>query len=368
MKDEEIPAKDGYPLQVIASEGTQFVADNIMATEAGRPVIEQRGRTVKTMVMSRYVHQGNVNIKSGNIKFNGDVEIVGEVEENMKVEAGGDIYIHQAISESTITASKSIISKGNVLQSMVTAGKHNLLVIELGNLLRIMEKQLSKMLTIIQQMMGAKAYKQKEFETKGLQPLIIILLERKFIDFRTYAQKYVDIINKGSEYIDEEDWMEVSEELQSIFLVLSNQKTTLGHLHHLQETMNELAETTKEEVEPNSYVTVSSATNSTVYSSGNVNIVGKGCINTKVHAGGKLVIQNVLRGGEVFGRLGVSVAEAGAVSGTKTIISTTSDYSITISHAYEGTVLRIGEATRQLTREEYNIKAVLGDDEEIVIR
>ncbi|WP_058306910.1 flagellar assembly protein A [Gracilibacillus massiliensis] len=364
--DEEIPTKETHELRLVPGKGVDLIEDKIIATESGRPVIEQRGRTVKAMIMSKLVHDGNVNIASGNIRFSGDIEILGEVEDNMIVEAGGDIYVQRSISESNITASKSITAKGNVINSSLTAGKHHLLVIELGHLLTILEKQLDKMIVIIQQLTSSKAYKSEELKMKGLQPLIILLSEKKFKDFKSFARKYVDIVEKADAYIEEPEWKKVSSDLKMMFLTLTNETITLSKLNILKDLMQELAQTTESDVEPNSYITISDTTNSRIYSSGNVNIIGKGCINTKVHSGGLLKVDGSLRGGEVYGRLGVIVSEVGTISGTKTIISTASDKSITIMRAYEGTILRIGDAVRQLFREEKFIKAKLDENGQII--
>ncbi|SHM90499.1 flagellar assembly protein A [Gracilibacillus kekensis] len=364
--DEEIPTKKTHELRLVSGKGVDLIEDKIIATESGRPVIEQRGRTVKAMIMSKLVHDGNVNIESGNIRFSGDIEILGEVEENMIVEAGGDIYIHRSISESNITASKSLTAKGNVTNSSLTAGKHHLLVIELGHLLAILEKQLEKMLVIIEQLTSSKAYNSQELKMKGLQPLIILLSEKKFKDFKNTASKYVDIVEKADAYIEEPEWKKVGHDLKTMFLTLSNETITIEKLAILKDLMLELANTTESDVEPNSYITISDTTNSKIYSSGNVNIIGKGCINTKVHSGGQLKVDGILRGGEVYGRLGVKVNEAGAISGTKTLISTASDRSIIIMRAYEGTILRIGDAVRQLFQEEKFIKAKLDENGQII--
>ncbi|MGP4040516.1 flagellar assembly protein A [Gracilibacillus sp. D59] len=366
VEDTEIPANKPKELRVVPGKGVDLIDDKIIASESGRPAIEKRGMTVKAMIMSKLVHDGNVNIASGNIRFSGDVEILGEIEEQMIVEAGGDIYVHQSVSESTLTASKSIIAKGNVINSNLTAGKHHLLVIELGHLLAILEKQLGKMIVIIQQLTSSKAYKSQEIKIKGLQPLIILLLEKKFKDYKTTARKYVDIVEKAEQYIEEPEWKKIGYDLKTKFLSLSNETITISQLNILQNLMHELAKSTESEVEPNSYITLSDTINSKIYSSGNINIIGKGCINSKIHAGGALKVNGILRGGEVFGRFGVIVGEAGAISGTKTIISTSADQTITVMKAYEGTILRIGETVRQLFKEERFIKAKLDDQGQII--
>ncbi|RCW71887.1 flagellar assembly protein A [Saliterribacillus persicus] len=367
VTSEEIPAKDTYALQLNKGSGVDLIDDKLIATEPGKPVIEKRGHYVKASILSKLVHDGNVNLASGNIRFNGDIEIRGEVEDNMIVEAGGDIYIHQNVSESSLTASKSMIIKGNVGNSNLAAGKHNLLVMELGQVIQVLSLQVKQMIPIIEQLMKSPVYKKKELTTNGLQPMIMLLLEKKFKDFKTSAKKYVDIVERADRFIEEEEWKNVSRDIKRIFINLSSQKTNLNDLKTLLESMEELTVLSHAEVEPNSFITISDTVNSQIYSSGDIQIIGKGCINSKVHAGGKLDIHGIARGGELFGRLGISINEVGSISGTKTTLSVPKDQKIKLSLAYEGTLLRIGETIYRVQRDERFITAQLNDKEQIII-
>ncbi|WP_156291246.1 flagellar assembly protein A [Oceanobacillus salinisoli] len=366
VTNEPLPAKQTHPLKVVAKNGIIEVDAKLVATESGRPSIEQRGQLVKAMILPKLVHQGNVDLASGNIRFNGDVEIIGEVEENMLVEAGGDVFIHKATSEATITTSKSIVVKGNVISSELSAGKNNMLVVELGHLLGIMHVQVEKMITVIKQLTTSPAFKSNDFSVTGLQPLIRILLEKKFYNFLPYVKQYQEVVEKGREYIEGEEWHQVGVSIKQIFIVLSNQVTTMERLTNLSQKMKELSDTSDIPVEPNSYITVSDTINSSLYCSGDINIIGKGCINTKVHAGGKLHVRGIVRGGEVYGRLGATIHEVGTNSGTKTIVAVPKDQKIQLAKAFEGTVLKIGKISYKLQEERKHITARLNDNDQII--
>ncbi|MFC4389169.1 flagellar assembly protein A [Gracilibacillus marinus] len=364
---EAIQNKKGKALRVLPGIGVDFIEDKLIATESGRPVIEKRGKIVRASILSKLIHEGNVNLASGNIRFSGDVEIRGEVEENMIVEAGGDLYLYQSVANSEITAYKSIIAKGNIINSNIISGKQNLIVMELHQLLTTMEKQLRQMIVIIKQLTNAKAYKVKELHTKGLQPLIIILLEKKFQHFKEIAAKYVRIVNKADKFLDEPEWAKIAEDIKNIFLTLSNETITLQRLYILQDFIEEMTSQALEDAEDMTSVTLTNVTNSKVYSSGDITIIGKGCINSKIHASGTLQINGTLRGREVYGGLGVDVHEVGTIAGTKTIVATSPGHSIKIDKAYEGTIIRIGDKVKQIFDEMNYVTAKLDENEQITL-
>ncbi|WP_138420408.1 FapA family protein [Aquibacillus sediminis] len=362
VTNEPLPAKQTHPIALKIGKGVTQVDDKIVATESGRPVIEQRGMLVSASIMPKLVHRDPVNLSSGNIHFNGDVEVLGEIEETMIVEAGGDIVVHKSVHSATLTSLKSLIVKGNVIGSELSAGKNNMLVAELGHLLGIMKKKLDSMIAVINQITQSTAFKSNDLASNGIQPLIHILLEKKFQDFVPLIKKYVGVTNGGEQYLEGDSWRRVSVHLTNIFLSLSNQVTTVAHLHQLSQQMEELYEFSQTPIEPDSYITVSDTLNSHLYSSGDITIIGQGSINSKVHAGGELRITGVLRGGEVYGRMGVNINEVGSDMGTKTIISVPYDQSIHITKALEDTVLKIGNVKHVLKEVTYDLKAKLDKD------
>ncbi|WP_374720756.1 flagellar assembly protein A [Peribacillus tepidiphilus] len=366
VTNEPLPPKKSYPVVVKARKGIMVVDDKIVATENGRPHIEQRGNIVNVSIMQKHTHPGNVDMSSGNIRFMGDVEILGEVESNMLVEADGDITVHQTVSMAKLTASGAIVTFGNIIGSEISAGKNNMLVAELGHLLGIMNQHLEKMIELIKQLTLTPGFKSSDFSRGGLQPLIRILLERKFKNFPPLAKKYVEVVRRGEKYLADEAWREVSDSISQLFLSLSNKATSINQFIHLSKKMKELHEMSNTPVEPDSYITIPYALNSRLYCSGNILILGQGCFNTKIHSGGMVKINGILRGGEVYGRLGVEVNEAGSEGGISTIIAVPDDQIIYIKKAMEGTSIKIGNLKHTFNQTTYNVRARLNNDGRIV--
>ncbi|WP_274856895.1 DUF342 domain-containing protein [Bacillus methanolicus] len=366
VTNEPIAPKQTFPIVVKGGNGVMVVDDKIVAIESGRPQLEQRGQLVKVSIMPKLTHPGNVDLSSGNIRFKGDVEILGEVEERMIVEAEGDIIVHKTVNMAKLIASGAIVTFGNIIGSEISAGKNNMLVTELGHLLGIINQDVEKIIELIKQLTVSPGFKSDDFSRGGFRPLIRILLEKKFKNFSPLAKKYVEVVRRGEEYLSDDGWREVAVSLTHLFLSLSNEVTSLERIIQLSQKMKELHEMSKTPVEPDSYITISSAINSRLYCSGNILILGQGCINTKIHSGGTLKVSGILRGGEVYGRLGVEINEAGSESGTLTMIAVPNDQKIQINKAMEGTTIKIGNVKHTFKETRYHVIARLNEDERIV--
>lgn len=363
VTNEPLPAKQTRPLQVKLGKGIQVLENNIVAFESGRPSIELRDVFVKVAIMQKLVHSGNVNLTSGNIRFNGDITILGSVQDNMTVEAGGNILIQQSINGAKVESLHSIIANQNVIGSELSAGKNNLLIAEMGYLLATIIEQLDRMLAVIHQLIESSAFKSSDFPQTGLKPLIHILLEKKFKNFVTLAKNYLKLVKRGEEFLFDEDWEEVSDTFNRLFLTVSADFISIDMVKKLISKVKRLYEFSDTKPEPNSYITIPSATNSKLYCSGNVTVTGKGCINTRIHSEGSVVIKKVLRGGDVFAKQGAQIQETGSESGTATMIAVPNDQTIRINKAMEGTTLKIGHARKEIKQTTHSIFARLKDGE-----
>ncbi|MCL7746712.1 FapA family protein [Halalkalibacter alkaliphilus] len=368
VTNEPLPAKQTFPIQLKLGKGVDLVDDKIVSTDHGRPHIEKRGQLVKASIMPKLTHSGDVDISSGNIHFIGDVEVLGRVEEGMTIEAEGDITIRKEVNRSTLTSSGAIIADGNIVNSEISAGKNNMLIAELGHILGILHQHIENMVTVINQLTHAPAFKNNDVSVGGIQPLIRILMERKFKSFPPLAKKYVEVVRKGEEYLDDDEWRNISVHLNQLFLSISNELVTVDKIIELSAKMKELHELSKTPVEPDSYIVAPSVSNSRLYCSGNVEITGQGCVNTKIHAGGTLSIRGIIRGGEVYGRLGATINEVGSEVGTPTVIAVPYDQEIQIGKALEGTTIKIGNIKHVFTEVKYHVHAFLDKEERIVFK
>ncbi|HCW03896.1 MAG TPA: DUF342 domain-containing protein, partial [Clostridium sp.] len=93
----------------------------------------------------------HVNIKTGNIKFIGDVKILGAVAEGMTVESGGIVEIMKNVTNTNISAVGDITIKGNVLSSRISAGGDDVISLKRINDLEDFIQQITKLMEAVLQ-------------------------------------------------------------------------------------------------------------------------------------------------------------------------------------------------------------------------
>ena len=140
---EIIPPKEGTP-------GTNLFGEEI-PPQPGKPSTLRAGQNVYTVqkgsffyakadghvrldkdmisVWNVFVVNGNVGIQSGNIKFNGDILVKGNVQNGFQIIAEGSIYVQGNVEPSTLRAGCDIVIDKGVLGNaegicQLTAGRH----------------------------------------------------------------------------------------------------------------------------------------------------------------------------------------------------------------------------------------------------
>ncbi|GAB7386708.1 FapA family protein [Bacillaceae bacterium] len=362
---EPIPPEPVKPLTVKEGNGVVLIEDGtkIVATLAGRPQIQRLGTLVKAAVLPKLVHEGDVNLSSGNIRFDGDVEILGSVEEGMTVEAKGDVLIQQNVNMATIIAGNSVVINKNVINSEVSAGKSNMLIAELSQLLGEIAEQVKKMVASVEQLIVAPAFKMSDLAQKGLHPLIKLLLERKFQALLPLVKQYYEKVQASNRMLDER-WRNLAVILRQAFLLSHGMPLRdVDDLRTIAKELEALYEISRTPPEPNSSITLPYALNSRLYCSGNIQIVGKGCYHTKIFSsGGSVRINGVMRGGEVYAALGAEIKEAGAAGGLPTRIVVPDGQSVTLHKVLEDTIIQIGKRTYKFQKTEKNIRVKLNEE------
>lgn len=368
VTNDPIPAKQSLPLKVLAEKGIAVIGDKIVATETGRPQIEQRGHLIKASIIQKLTHIGNVDLSSGNITFKGDVEVFGEVADQMSVEAVGEVEIHKAVNNATITSSRGVTLHSNSNGSKITAGHLDFFEAELSTQLESIIETVDKIIAVLEKVTGSEMFKNSEHIRGSIQPLIRLLIEKKFADFPQTLKKFVNSISKADLPTEDETWRKVGDSLSQLFLSLSIETIFHESLQKLSNDMKALVEQNSESIYENVFITTPNAMNSKLYSSGDISITGKGCINTEVQAGGYVQINGILRGGEVYGGLGVTVGEAGSHSSSTTLIAVPYDQSIRIDKAMEGVILKVGQHVHRFTNTTFEVHARVNQKDQLIVR
>lgn len=161
--NELLPAAKTVPSLVQPKKGHMIVKNKVIATSSGRPTFFYKGNCVTISILPTLFHTGNVNGSSGNIHFRGDVEIEGEVEAGIRVEAEGNILVEQALNKATMSASRAVITHKNILNSDIFAGVHTMLIVKLGQMLQTIHLNIEKLSVLLKQLFYLQASNQATY-------------------------------------------------------------------------------------------------------------------------------------------------------------------------------------------------------------
>ncbi|WP_438315559.1 flagellar assembly protein A [Sporosarcina sp. FA9] len=367
ITNEPIPVKQTFPLKVHAGKGIAVIEDKIIAKESGRPKIDSRGLIAKVSIIPKLIHVGNVDLASGNITFKGDVEIYGEVFDQMSVDAIGDIEIHKAVNSATITSSRGVTLHRNSNGSKITAGNLKFTPTGYSTQLESIIETVDEIIELLGKLTSSDNFKSSEYSKGSIQPLIRSLIGRKFPEFPIKVKKFVELISDNKIPVESEMWSALGISLSQQFLSLSPGKTPQESLGKLLNDMQDHVERTSETMDGKAYITAPNAMNSSLYCSGDISITGHGCINTIVQAEGYVQVNGILRGGEVYGGLGVNVGEAGSISSSATVISVPHNQTIRIDKALEGVILKVGQNVYKFTEPVFHVRAHINSKDKLIV-
>jgi len=107
-----LPSRSGRDCQIAHGEGTILSEDGreLTAEKNGQVVLKQ-GRIIVDDVL---VVQGDVNMETGDILMLGSVLITGNVLDNFKVKASGNIEVRGSVQKAFLEAEGDIIVKGGI--------------------------------------------------------------------------------------------------------------------------------------------------------------------------------------------------------------------------------------------------------------
>ncbi|SFL73283.1 hypothetical protein SAMN03159341_10951 [Paenibacillus sp. 1_12] len=209
-----IPPKP-HDVIIAAREHVELRDDTFVAMKEGRPRVT--GTQILYLdISTAYIVSGDVNLSTGNIVFSGDVMVYGDVTENMTIEALGNIYVVGCVYNAVLTATGSIIVKGNVVKSKLFAGYCGERIVRIGE----GSQALSVKLTLL---MEAAKLLTDQVRQKGQNAafgqVVKLLVDNKFKEIPQLIHKLLTNVH-SIPVQDQEAWQYLIDKLQ-IFSDLS---------------------------------------------------------------------------------------------------------------------------------------------------
>ncbi|MBR1728086.1 MAG: DUF342 domain-containing protein [Selenomonadaceae bacterium] len=106
---DKVPAQNGRPIPMPEGKNTQVVGENQLIATINGQIVDSGN---KISVDPRFIVKGSVGVATGDIDFDGSVEIAGDVKQGFNVKATGDIEIKGNVNGAEVSGRNVIIGGG----------------------------------------------------------------------------------------------------------------------------------------------------------------------------------------------------------------------------------------------------------------
>ncbi|WP_025027733.1 DUF342 domain-containing protein [Caldalkalibacillus mannanilyticus] len=307
----QIPKK----IEVRARKNVEITEEGqVIALKGGRPSIT--GTSVKHIDISQsHIITGDVDIRYGNVYFNGDVVIRGDVKEGMRVEAIGNVFIYGNVFSSTVISSQSIYIEGNVNSSQIYAGQHGLFFSQIYKSIQNLEIDFTKLKLAITQIKELLVQSNKTFTFGHIAANVIEMKMPEIMD----EMKQFSVLLKANE---ENDMLiplrlKLLQKLLHSFRDVSSIRSLQNEesLNSIIFTLNEVIKDSEEAIQSESEVLVHFTNMSTIKTNGNIIIAKEGALNSHLFAGKDCLFvshNSVIKGGKIEAIERIQAAKVGS--------------------------------------------------------
>ncbi|MGL4739267.1 MAG: flagellar assembly protein A [Sarcina sp.] len=353
-----IPVKPIKSLDLKLGEGVKKVGDSIIATIAGLPIYIEKAH--KFEIKKTYEIPLNVDFKTGNIKFNGAVNVEGSVEENLSVYGAHAVKIKGDVTLAKISSLGNINIEGKVLQSNIQCVFLESQFIKKKSMLEILENDFVNLKRDIEIILNNNLIKDKK-----LGSIVKALLDSKY----SRIVKFYDFIKNDIESLfGDMHLLSKIYEKKILRLAILNIKS----IDEFDDILNVI-----EKYLIDMEVIFSLDSNISIAYAQGTNINSKGLVNVKSGAYVSNIISDdsiifldsdtSLRGGYLKAKKKIKAPVIGTKSGVVTELEVEKLGYIECERAYFNTKFIVGKQSVILEENYRNLKVFLGKDDKIVI-
>lgn len=342
--------------------------DRIYATCTGRPLVKGRKNEV-LKVVPLYIHQGDVDLKSGNLRFQGELKISGDIMEGMTAESFGNMEVQGNTAGAQVISGGSIIFRHNLINSRVVAGIMVDFYSKFEPVLEEIEKTFISLIDGLKQFRATLSDRGKVIDDHKVGYLIKLIIDRKYASLPELLEKMMNLLK--------ENRFSFPLQIEKVLLEIENLYTGNGLANIRSEadlkriirvlaaaglSINELNKDLQGDIIA-SYIQ-----NSTLIASGNIIVQGTGCYNTFFKAGGDIQINGVFRGGEITADGKVYIGEAGSpgLLLKQGKINLSPDSEVKFRRIYENVQLSFGNCSYKFEETRSMVKVYYSKEEDQV--
>ncbi|NFH90668.1 DUF342 domain-containing protein [Clostridium botulinum] len=353
----EIKKKTAKKINIKIGSGCKLEENKVISTIEGRPSCKSGVYSVnKTYELK------DVDIKTGNVDFIGDVEISGSIKSGTQVKAGNSVTVRKNVEEATIIASGQVSISANVLNSKISAGANDIDKKKHLEILKQYDSIIESLISYTQQIKEKNVLGNNQSDGE----IIKILIESKFKSIPRLSMLIVSF-EKNNSSTDNDMINFIRKKIMGLGPIKIKKYSELYELKNM--LINEI-EILEEEIVIPVDVYMDYAQDSTIEASGSVFITGKGQYVSKITALNNIEFTQtgaVCRGGILHAKDEIKLKTIGSIAGVLTRVEVSKKGCITADIAYQNTVFCFGEKQITLDVASKNVKAYLGKDGMIVV-
>ncbi|WML35520.1 flagellar assembly protein A [Clostridium sp. OS1-26] len=356
-----IKYKIGKKIKIKVGNGAAIKdGDIVVADIDGKPC-------VKSNVFYVYpVHdiKGDVDLKTGNIRFIGDVIVYGSVKEGMEIDSGNLVDIAKDVERAVIRARGDIIIKGNVIAGKIYGGGDDVEKLKALNNIEQLREILGNLVSAVEEI---KKYNLLG-ENKKDGEIIKILIENKFKMLPKICFYVIASLNMQKEdYAEEELVVLLKSKLLGMGPINIKHYAELdGIISCIKDKLKSLKATLALPVS----VKLAYSQDSIIQSSGDVVMLGKGEYISDITANGNIYFiqdKSVARGGRLKAKNEIKCKVVGSTAGVSTRIEVEKEGHIWVDVAYQNTIFTVGTREFMLDMPSKNVHAYLDESGDIVV-
>lgn len=353
--------KAGRKIKLKLGDGCTIKDDNVViATIEGKPCV--KGNTI--YVYSVHQIKSDVDLETGDVKFVGDIDILGSVKEGMKVEAGNCVTIHKDVYRASIIAKGNIDIHGNAVSSTILAGGINVDKLQYIKTLNELKTMLSDIINNIGEI--------KKFNILGNArkdgEILKALIETKFKNLNRACLNIISHIKLIGDVKGQEELIPLMKHK-----LMGLAPVNVKHYSEL-ELLIKCIDSIISEMDGSLILPVNIkldySQDSRIKSTGDVIITGKGQYVSEIIANGSIYFigqKAVSRGGILKAQNEIKCKIVGSEGGVKTTLMVECGGSIWCDIAYTNTVCVIGNREVLLNAPSKDVHVYLDNRGELVV-
>lgn len=320
----------------------------VYAVKTGRPSREEKGNTIIFQILD-CIFIDEVNIKTGNVRFKGDIEIKTNIYESMEVAARNNVLVKGNVNFASIYAGNNITIKGTAISSKINASLNDVTAKDPAPLIEKLTNEIDKLIRNMNQ------FPVQNMNTDQFNYVLNKLLNSMNKDLPLMLYEMLRAFRTGLYDIEDELVFSLIKKTGSLMGNYSN-IPDIDHLHQLNDELKNFLPG-KKSIPIKGEVILNTITNCEVSALGNITVLGKGCINSMLYSKSKVFIKGYVRGGQIKAEKGIEINIAGSERGSKILLAVPVDGYIQIQMAHADTTIKVGPLSTTLLSEKKRIRA-----------